>query len=63
MAFLHSRSRGCHGFLARDDHGATAVEYGIMVGFVAVVIALGVTAFGLSVKGMFDLIISTPPFQ
>ena len=34
-----------------------------MVGFVAVVIALGVTAFGLSVKGMFDLIISTPPFQ
>jgi len=63
MAFPQSRSRGCHGFLARDDHGATAVEYGIMVGLVAVVIVLAVTAFGSSVKGLFELAISNPPFN
>ena len=38
---------------ARDDQGATAVEYGLMVGLIAVVIILGVTAFGIAVNGLF----------
>jgi Flp pilus assembly pilin Flp len=48
---------------ARDDSGATAVEYGLMVAFIALVIIAGVTAFGLSVKGLFELIIANPPFS
>lgn len=35
------------------DHGATAVEYALMVGLIAVVIAVGVTAFGVSVTQLF----------
>jgi Flp pilus assembly pilin Flp len=50
------RSGGRHGLYARDDRGATAVEYALMVSLIAVVIILGVTAFGLSVKGLFELI-------
>jgi Flp pilus assembly pilin Flp len=37
----------------RDDHGATAVEYGLMVGLIAAVIIAGVTAFGITVNGLF----------
>ena len=37
----------------RDDRGATAVEYGLMVGLIAVVIILGVTAFGIAVNELF----------
>ncbi len=38
---------------ARDDRGATAVEYGMMVGLIAAVIVVGVTAFGLAVNDLF----------
>ena len=37
----------------RDDQGATAVEYGLMVGLIAAVIIVGVTAFGIAVNGLF----------
>lgn len=37
----------------RDDRGATAVEYGLMVGLIAAVIIVGVTAFGLAVNDLF----------
>jgi pilus assembly protein Flp/PilA len=48
---------------ARDDLGATAVEYGIMVAFIALVIFAGVFAFGGSVKGLFELIVASHPFN
>ncbi|WP_024476810.1 Flp family type IVb pilin [Arthrobacter sp. CAL618] len=32
--------------LRREQTGATAVEYGLMVGLIAVVLVVGVTAFG-----------------
>ena len=48
---------------ARAERGATAVEYGLMVALIALVIIAGVTAFGTSVKGLFDLITSTAPFN
>jgi len=34
-----------------------------MVGFIAVVIIIGVTAFGLSVNGLFDMITQTSPLN
>ncbi|RZU66669.1 pilus assembly protein Flp/PilA [Microterricola gilva] len=36
------------------DDGATAVEYGLLVSLIAVVIIGGVTALGLALNGMFD---------
>lgn len=39
--------------VARDERGATAVEYGLMVGLIAAVIIVGVTAFGLAVNDLF----------
>ena len=38
---------------ARNDRGATAVEYGLMVGLIAAVIIVSVTAFGVAVDGLF----------
>ncbi|KRE76465.1 MULTISPECIES: Flp family type IVb pilin [Micrococcaceae] len=37
-----------------EEDGATATEYGITVGFVAVVIVAGVGLFGFSLNGFFD---------
>ncbi|WP_439936387.1 Flp family type IVb pilin [Nocardia sp. N13] len=37
----------------RGDQGATAVEYGLMVGLIAIVIIAGVTFFGLRVSNLF----------
>jgi pilus assembly protein Flp/PilA len=37
----------------RDEQGATAVEYGLMVGCIAIAIILAVTFFGLSVADLF----------
>lgn len=39
--------------LTRDDRGATAVEYGLMVGLIAAVIIIAVTAFGIAVSDLF----------
>lgn len=42
----------------RLDRGATAVEYGLIVGLIAAVIVGAVTAFGLGVLSLFN---SMPP--
>jgi pilus assembly protein Flp/PilA len=39
--------------LTRDDTGATAVEYGLMVGLIAVVIIAAVTLLGTELRDMF----------
>jgi Flp pilus assembly pilin Flp len=62
MILLQSRSRGRRELDARDDRGATAVEYGIMVSLIALVIIGGVFSFGESVKGLFELIVASRPF-
>jgi pilus assembly protein Flp/PilA len=41
---------------ARKDRGATAVEYGLLVGLIAVVIIAAVTLLGTQLKGMFTAI-------
>ncbi len=40
----------------RDDRGATAVEYGLMVGLIAVVIIAVVTLLGKNVSGLFSTV-------
>jgi len=42
------------GVLNRDDRGATAVEYGLLVALIAVVIIAGVTALGLKLDSLFS---------
>ncbi|MDX2356283.1 Flp family type IVb pilin [Dietzia sp. PP-33] len=41
-------------FEDRKDRGATAVEYGLMVGLIAVVIIVAVTALGGQLETLFD---------
>jgi pilus assembly protein Flp/PilA len=45
--------------LYRDERGATAVEYGLMVALIAAVIVLTVTTLGSKVKGIFTDISSS----
>ena len=40
--------------LRRDDHGATAVEYSLLVGLITAVIVGAVTVLGLNVLGLFN---------
>jgi pilus assembly protein Flp/PilA len=40
--------------LVRDEEGATAVEYGIMIGFIALAIITAVAAVGRSTANMFN---------
>ncbi len=42
--------------LQREDRGATAVEYGLLVGLIAVVIIVAVIALGGKLNGMFTSI-------
>ena len=42
--------------LEREEKGATAVEYGLMVGLIAVVIIAGVTLLGTELKDLFNAI-------
>jgi pilus assembly protein Flp/PilA len=43
----------------KDESGATAVEYGLMVALIAVVIIGAVTALGTAVNGKFQEAAST----
>ena len=43
----------------RSDRGATAVEYGLMVALIAVVIILAVTALGGTLKNVFQGVASS----
>ncbi len=42
------------GALSRDDMGATAVEYGLIIALIATVIALAVTGLGTTVATAFS---------
>ncbi len=42
--------------IRRDDTGATAVEYGLMVSLIAVVIIGAVTLIGTSLNGIFTTV-------
>lgn len=48
-----TRMRGAWLRARHGERGATAVEYGLMVGLIAVVIIAGVTLFGQGVESLF----------
>lgn len=45
----------------RDEAGATAIEYGLIAGLIAVVIITAVTAIGTDLTSTFELISSKLP--
>ena len=47
--------------LKREENGATAVEYGLMVGLIAVVIIAAVIALGNELNGLFQAIVTALP--
>ena len=42
--------------LRRDESGATMVEYGLLVGLIALVVAAGATVLGQDISTMFNSI-------
>lgn len=53
-AFLADAKSIVRSRMNRDETGATAVEYGIMVALIAVVIIAAVTLLGGNLNGMFQ---------
>jgi len=49
---------GVKGRLTGEEKGATAVEYGIMVALIAVVIIVAVTALGTNINSAFESIVN-----
>ncbi len=45
----------------RDEEGATAIEYGLIAGLIAVVIITAVTAIGTDLTSTFDAIADALP--
>jgi len=45
-----------------DDEGATALEYGVLVALIALVITAGVGAFGTQLNAFFNGIAGRVPF-
>jgi pilus assembly protein Flp/PilA len=45
----------------KEEEGATAVEYGIMVALIAVVIIAAVTTVGTKLRGTFTTVGNTMP--
>ena len=53
--FMQDRFRGV------KDRGATAVEYGLLVGLIAVVIIVAVAALGTKLAALFQAIVTALP--
>jgi pilus assembly protein Flp/PilA len=53
-ASLHTLGVNVKNRLSREESGATAVEYGIMVGLIAIVIIVGVGFLGKELSTMFN---------
>ena len=43
-------------FMVRDERGATAVEYGLMVALIAIVIIAAVTLLGGNLNSLFNTV-------
>jgi len=59
LQFLVTLQAFVAGRFDRDDKGATAVEYGLMVSLVAVAIIVAVTLLGNTLSGLFTSISSS----
>lgn len=60
---LDERGPDVKTFLMRlkSDEGATAVEYALIAGLIAVVIVAATTALGSNIKSLFEQIVSALP--
>lgn len=54
IATLHVLGHNLKQRLTREETGATAVEYALMVGLIAVVLIGGLTVFGPQLSDFFD---------
>ncbi|WHP58167.1 Flp family type IVb pilin [Arthrobacter sp. KFRI-F3372] len=45
----------------REEKGATMVEYGIMVAFIAVIVMIAVIALGPEIAGLFNQVTTAIP--
>ena len=43
-------------FISPDERGATAVEYGLMVALIAIVIIVAVSTLGTNLSGLFTTV-------
>lgn len=41
-----------------EEEGATAIEYGLIAGLIAVVIIAAITSIGTNLDGIFDVIVT-----
>ncbi|CAI3801971.1 Flp family type IVb pilin [Pseudarthrobacter sp. MM222] len=57
-ASLHTLGFTLQSRLRNEEKGATAVEYGLMVALIAVVLVVGVGAFGSSLNSFFTTLFS-----
>jgi pilus assembly protein Flp/PilA len=60
-ALVKLQTRAFHLIQDKKDRGATAVEYGLMVGLIAVVIIAAVTLLGTQLRGLFNSIAGALP--
>ena len=49
-------SKFCARFITRDERGATAVEYGLMVALIAIVIIAAVALLGNNLNSLFNTV-------
>ncbi|MGF9662667.1 Flp family type IVb pilin [Arthrobacter crystallopoietes] len=54
LGLFSSARKSVIGRVSREEKGATAVEYGLIVGLIAVVIVVAVTFLGGQVQNMFQ---------
>jgi pilus assembly protein Flp/PilA len=52
-------SKFCARFISRNERGATAVEYGLMVALIAIVIIAAVTLLGGNLNALFNTVASS----
>ena len=52
---MKSLIAGIRHFL-QDEQGATAIEYGLLAGLIAVVIIVAVTSIGTNLKAIFKMV-------
>lgn len=59
---LHRWFRNTGHMLVKSDRGAAAVEYGLLVGLIAVAVIVAVYWLGSATEGVFCEVVSVLPF-
>lgn len=59
--FVNLQTMVEHRKVRMEEHGATAVEYALMMGLIAIAIIASVSAFGNKVRATFNQVANTMP--